>query len=66
VENWCEVLGRESVAERARRVALPQGRQDVIVGGALVLSEAMRTFDLATCLVSEADLLDGLVMSLRA
>jgi exopolyphosphatase/guanosine-5'-triphosphate,3'-diphosphate pyrophosphatase len=66
VEHWCEVLGRESVAERARRVALPQGRQDVIVGGALVLSEAMRTFDLATCLVSEADLLDGLVMSLRA
>lgn len=66
VERWCEILGKESVAERARRVALPEGRQDVIVGGALVLSEAMRRFDLPACLVSEADLLDGLVMSIRA
>jgi exopolyphosphatase/guanosine-5'-triphosphate,3'-diphosphate pyrophosphatase len=66
VERWCEILGRESIAERSRRVALPEGRQDVIVGGALVLSEAMRTFDLPTCLVSEDDLLDGLVMSIRA
>ena len=66
VERWCEILGRESVAEHAaRRVALPEGRQDVIVGGALVLSEAMRWFDLPACLVSEADLLDGLVMSIR-
>lgn len=66
VERWCETLAKESVAERARRAALPEGRQDVIVGGALVLSEAMRRFDLPTCLVSEADLLDGLVMSIRA
>lgn len=66
VERWCEILGRESIAERSRRAALPEGRQDVIVGGALVLSEAMRKFDLPACLVSEDDLLDGLVMSIRA
>ena len=66
VERWCEILGKESVAERAGASLLPEGRQDVIVGGALVLSEAMRRFDLPACLVSEADLLDGLVMSIRA
>jgi len=40
------------------------GREDVIVGGVLVLEAAMRRFGFATCLVSEADILDGLVASL--
>ena len=53
-----------AVAERARRPALPEGRQDVIFGGALVLSEVMRRFGLPECLVSESDILDGLVMSI--
>jgi exopolyphosphatase / guanosine-5'-triphosphate,3'-diphosphate pyrophosphatase len=66
VERWCEVLGKESVVERSERAALPEGREDVIVGGALVLSEVMRRFDLPVCLVSEDDLLDGLVLSIRA
>jgi exopolyphosphatase / guanosine-5'-triphosphate,3'-diphosphate pyrophosphatase len=64
VERWCAVLGRESLAERARRPGLPVGRQDVIFGGALVLREVMRRFPLSTCTVSEADILDGLVMSM--
>ena len=33
--------------------------------GVLILSEIMSVFDRATCLVSEADILDGLVASLR-
>ena len=36
----------------------------MIVGGVLVLEAAMRRFGFATCLVSEADILDGLVASL--
>jgi exopolyphosphatase/pppGpp-phosphohydrolase len=36
----------------------------VIVGGALVLREVMRRFHLPECIVSEADILDGLIMSL--
>jgi len=65
VERWCDVLGVEPVAARSRRPGLPVGRQDVIFGGALVLREVMRRFDLRECLVSEADILDGLIMSLR-
>jgi exopolyphosphatase/guanosine-5'-triphosphate,3'-diphosphate pyrophosphatase len=65
VARWCDVLGAEPVAVRARRPGLPAGRQDVIFGGALVLREVMRRFDLHDCIVSEADILDGLIMSLR-
>ncbi len=65
VERWCDVLGEEPVAERARRPGLPRGRQDVIFSGALVLREVMRRFGLQECIVSESDILDGLVMSLR-
>ncbi len=38
---------------------------DVIVGGALILSEVMSAFERRTCLVSEADILDGMVAGLR-
>jgi exopolyphosphatase/guanosine-5'-triphosphate,3'-diphosphate pyrophosphatase len=66
VARWCEVLGAEPAAERGRRLGLPEGRQDVIFGGALVLREVMRRFALGECTVSEADILDGLVMSMRS
>jgi exopolyphosphatase/pppGpp-phosphohydrolase len=41
------------------------GRADVILGGVLILSEVMATFESGTCLVSEADILDGMVAELR-
>ncbi len=41
------------------------GRADVIVGGVLILSEVMSAFGRRTCLVSEADILDGIVAGLR-
>jgi exopolyphosphatase/guanosine-5'-triphosphate,3'-diphosphate pyrophosphatase len=65
VEQWRHVLGSESVATRSRRASLPDGRQDVIFGGVLVLDEVMRRLRLKECLVSESDILDGLVLSLR-
>ncbi len=65
VQKWCDVLGSERVGERAQRVAIPEGRQDVIFGGALVLRECMGRFGFAECIVSEADILDGLVLSQR-
>jgi exopolyphosphatase / guanosine-5'-triphosphate,3'-diphosphate pyrophosphatase len=64
VARWCEVLGTERIADRARRPGLPAGRQDVIFGGALVLHEVMCRFGLLECIVSEADILDGLVSSM--
>jgi len=64
VGRWCDILGAEPVAERSRRPGLPAGRRDVIFGGALVLREVMQRFALPECIVSEADILDGLIMSM--
>jgi exopolyphosphatase/guanosine-5'-triphosphate,3'-diphosphate pyrophosphatase len=66
VKRWCDVLGRERVATRAARPAIPSGREDVIFGGALVLREVMTTLGRDRCIVSESDILDGLVMSILA
>ena len=66
VGRWCDILGGETVAERAKRPPIPAGREDVIFGGALVLREVMDRFCLDDCIVSESDILDGLVMSMVA
>ena len=52
------------MAQRARRAGLPDGRQDVIFGGALILERVMERLHQEECLVSESDILDGLVLSL--
>ena len=66
VVKWCDLLGAERVQERAERAAITKGREDVIFGGVLVLRETMSRFGMAECVVSEADILDGLVLELRA
>ena len=65
VEWWLDALASEDTSQRAVRPGMDPGRADVIVGGVLILCEVMSVFDRATCLVSEADILDGLVASLR-
>jgi exopolyphosphatase/guanosine-5'-triphosphate,3'-diphosphate pyrophosphatase len=65
VEHWCAVLAAEPASARASRAGMAPGRQDVIVGGALVLREVMARFDFTECLVSESDILDGLVATVR-
>jgi exopolyphosphatase/guanosine-5'-triphosphate,3'-diphosphate pyrophosphatase len=64
VARWCDVLSAEPAAARGARPGIEPGREDVIVGGVLVLREVMTRFGFAECLVSEADILDGLVASL--
>jgi exopolyphosphatase/guanosine-5'-triphosphate,3'-diphosphate pyrophosphatase len=65
VRRWCEIFARESSSARARRPGMLDGRQDVIFGGALVLRRVMEHCGFGECLVSEADILDGLAQSLR-
>lgn len=65
VERWCDALGTETYAERAKRDGMAEGREDVIFGGAVVLREVMRRFSFEQCLASESDILDGLVLSQR-
>lgn len=65
VAHWCQTLADETSAQRRVRSALLEGRDDVIVGGALVLRETMARLQVTQCLASEADLLDGLILSMR-
>jgi len=65
VEDW---LGRLATDDRTGRLARPgmvPGREDVIVGGVLVLDAVMEGLGRHRCLVSEDDILDGLVAGLR-
>ena len=63
VRQWYERLAADTAAERLARPGMVEGRQDVIVGGTLILDEVMERLGFAECLVSEADILDGLVAS---
>jgi exopolyphosphatase / guanosine-5'-triphosphate,3'-diphosphate pyrophosphatase len=60
VEQSFHELGRATLEERRRLLAEPE-RADVIVGGAAVLLSLLRFFHLPELLVSEHDILDGLI-----
>ena len=61
----CRSSGPRTAPARLERPGMVAGRADVIVGGVLVLAAVMEVFDRASCLVSEDDILDGLVATLR-
>jgi exopolyphosphatase / guanosine-5'-triphosphate,3'-diphosphate pyrophosphatase len=63
-EDVFRTLATEARAQRVHNPGLEQARADVIVGGAAILVAVMRFFDFGECLVSEADILDGLVLSI--
>ena len=63
VEDVFRTLATESLADRRHNPGLEAQRADVIVGGCCVLVSIMRTFGFDECLVSEADILDGLIRS---
>ena len=62
-EDVFRTLATEAVADRIHNPGLERERADVIVGGCCVLVGVMRFFGFGSCLVSEADILDGLVAS---
>jgi exopolyphosphatase/guanosine-5'-triphosphate,3'-diphosphate pyrophosphatase len=62
-EDVFRTLATEARVDRVHNPGLEEARADVIVGGALVLVTIMRHFGFDECLVSEADILDGLVLS---
>ncbi len=63
VEDVFRTLATENAEQRRTNPGLEEGRVDVIVGGTLVLVAVLRTFGFEEMLVSEADILDGLVLS---
>jgi exopolyphosphatase/guanosine-5'-triphosphate,3'-diphosphate pyrophosphatase len=65
VASWLETLANEDRAARLVRPGMVRGREDVIVGGVLILDAVMDLFDRALCLVSEDDILDGMAAAMR-
>ena len=64
-EDVFRTLATERRADRIHNPGLEEARADVIVGGAIILVGIMRYFEFRECLVSEADILDGLAASIR-
>ena len=62
-EDVFRTLATETAAQRAHNPGLEAGRVDVIVGGTAVLVGIFRVLGFEQMLVSEADILDGLVRS---
>jgi exopolyphosphatase/guanosine-5'-triphosphate,3'-diphosphate pyrophosphatase len=63
-EDVFRTLATESRAARIHNPGLEEARADVIVAGCCILVAIMRHFGFEECLVSEADILDGLAASL--
>ncbi len=66
VRRLARRLASLSFGQRKRVKGLVPGRADVIVAGAEILLAVMEVFDAAEVLVSEKDILDGLVLELLA
>ena len=63
VEDVFRTLATETRAERLENPGMEKDRADVIVGGVAILVKVMRQMGFDECLVSESDILDGLVAS---
>lgn len=64
IHAWYRTLASEVAAARLDRAGMVPGREDVIVGGAMMLAAVMNRFGFEECLVSESDILDGMVATL--
>lgn len=62
-EDVFRTLATEPAEQRRENPGLEPGRVDVIVGGTAILVAIMRFFGFDDLLVSESDILDGLVLS---
>ncbi len=66
VEDVFRTLSTEPRKQRIQNPGLHPERVDVIVAGLCILIKTMRFFDFQECLVSEADLLDGVFLEMCA
>jgi exopolyphosphatase/guanosine-5'-triphosphate,3'-diphosphate pyrophosphatase len=64
IEGMCEMLAALSARRRSELVGMVPGRQDVILGGALVLASVAARYGCPEVVVSEKDILDGIVLSI--
>ncbi len=65
VEDVFRTLATESLSDRVFNPGLPRDRADIIVGGCCVLVAVMRRLQISEIVVSQYNLLDGLISELR-
>jgi exopolyphosphatase/guanosine-5'-triphosphate,3'-diphosphate pyrophosphatase len=65
IRQLCSELAKLSSAERAKLVGMTTGREDVILGGVLILESVASRYEFDHVLVSERDILDGIALTLR-
>lgn len=63
IRRWREVLFGEDAESRAKHPGLEPGRVSTILGGVVVVEGVLKALRIATMIVSEKDILDGLAMS---
>jgi exopolyphosphatase/guanosine-5'-triphosphate,3'-diphosphate pyrophosphatase len=59
-----ESLGQMPLARRRLIAGLEPGREDIILGGAIIVSEVLSCFGQDSFIVTDAGLLEGLVIDL--
>ena len=64
VEDVFRTLAPENRLERISNPGLEEDRADVIVAGTAILVKVMRQLGFTECLVSESDILDGILYSM--
>ena len=64
VEDVFRTLATENRLERISNPGLEEDRADVIVAGTAILVKVMRQLGFTECLVSESDILDGILYSM--
>ncbi|MFM7879713.1 MAG: hypothetical protein ACKO80_05405 [Acidimicrobiaceae bacterium] len=65
VEDVFRTLATEPISDRVFNPGLPRDRADIIVGGCCVLVAVMRRLQISEIIVSQNNLLDGLISELR-
>ena len=65
VTGWIERLAQLSIEQTAALPGFEPARAPVILGGSIVAEQVMEELDAQVCLVSERDILDGIVIRLR-
>ena len=65
VEDVFRTLATEPLSDRVFNPGLPRDRADIIVGGCCVLVAVMRRLQISEIVVSQYNLLDGLISELR-
>jgi exopolyphosphatase/guanosine-5'-triphosphate,3'-diphosphate pyrophosphatase len=64
IDTIVEKLGASSLAQRRKIPGLEQGREDIILAGAVVTQEIMEQFGFQTMIVSDWGLREGIVLDL--